>query len=66
MAEAKQKRKKIGRNLRSKFRLVVMNDETLEERFAIRLSPMNVIVFFGTIMLALIFITLYLIAFALP
>lgn len=63
MAEAKQKRKKIGRNLRNKFRLVVMNDETLEERFAIRLSPMNVIVFFGTIMLALIFITLYLIAF---
>lgn len=63
MAEAKQKRKIIGRNLRNKFRLVVMNDETLEERFAIRLSPMNVIVFFGTIMLALIFITLYLIAF---
>ncbi len=63
MAESKQKRKKIGRNLRNKFRLVVMNDETLEERFAIRLSPMNVIVFFGTIMLALIFITLYLIAF---
>lgn len=59
----KAQRKKIGRNLRSKFRLVVMNDETLEERFAIRLSPMNVIVFFGTIMLALIFITLYLIAF---
>ena len=62
MAE-KQKRKKIGRNLRNKFRLVVMNDETLEERFALRLSPMNVIVVSGTIMLALIFITLYLIAF---
>ena len=62
MAE-KEKRKNLGRNLRSKFRLVVMNDETLEERFALRLSPMNVMVFFGTIMLALIFITLYLIAF---
>ena len=62
MAE-KEKRKNIGRNLRSKFRLVVMNDETLEERFALRLSPMNVIVFFGTLMFALIFITLYVIAF---
>ncbi len=63
MAEKNEKRKKLGRTLRSKFRLVVMNDETLEERFALRLSPMNVIVFFGTIMFALIFITLYLIAF---
>src|SRR5436189_5322013 len=63
MAEQKGKRKKLGRVLRNKFRLVVMNDETLEERFAVRLSPMNVIVFSGTIMLALIFITLYLIAF---
>jgi len=62
MAE-KEKRKNIGRNLRNKFRLVVMNDETLEERFALRLSPMNVIVFFGTVMLALIFITLYVVAF---
>ena len=62
MAE-KEKRKNLGSNLRNKFRLVVMNDETLEERFALRLSPMNVIVFFGTIMFALIFITLYLIAF---
>lgn len=63
MTEQKGKRKKLGRVLRNKFRLVVMNDETLEERFALRLTPMNVIVFFGTIMLALIFITLYLIAF---
>lgn len=63
MAEPREQRKKKVNTLRSKFRMVVMNDETLEERYALRLSPMNVIVFFGTIMLALIIITLYLIAF---
>lgn len=40
-----------------------MNAETFEEKAALRLSPMNVIVFFGTIMLSLITLTLYLIAF---
>jgi murein DD-endopeptidase MepM/ murein hydrolase activator NlpD len=59
----KAKRKRIAGKLRSKFRLVVMNDETFEEKFSLRLSPMNVLVFGGTIALSLITITLYLIAF---
>ncbi len=42
---------------------MVLNDQTFEERFSLRLSPMNVIVFGGTIGLSLITITLYLIAF---
>ncbi len=40
-----------------------MNDQTLEEKFSIRLTPMNIIVFGGTFALSLITITLYLIAF---
>lgn len=63
MAIEKEKRKRIVRKLRNKFRLVIMNAETFEEKAALRLSPMNVIVFFGTIMISLITITLYLIAF---
>ena len=59
----KARRKKIVKNLRSKFRLVVMNDQTLEEKFALRLTPMNIIVFGGTFALSLITLTLYLIAF---
>ncbi|MBL7923238.1 MAG: M23 family metallopeptidase [Bacteroidia bacterium] len=59
----KARRKKIVRNLRSKFRLVVMNDQTLEEKFSLRLTPMNIIVFGGTFALSLITLTLYLIAF---
>jgi len=59
----KARRKKIVHNLRSKFRLVVMNDQTLEEKFALRLTPLNIIVFGGTFALSLITLTLYLIAF---
>jgi len=62
---ALQKRKKSGivRKLRNKFRLVVMNDQTLEEKFSLRLTPMNILVFGGTFVLSLIVVTLYLIAF---
>lgn len=56
-------RRKLSRNLKSKFRLVVLNDQTLEEKFALRLTPMNLLVFGGTFALTLITITLYLIAF---
>lgn len=40
-----------------------MNDQTLEEKFSLRLTPLNVIVVGGTFALTLITITLYLIAF---
>jgi murein DD-endopeptidase MepM/ murein hydrolase activator NlpD len=56
-------RRRLTRQLKNKFRLVVMNDQTLEEKFSLRLTPMNVLVFGGTIALCLITITLYLIAF---
>lgn len=40
-----------------------MNDQTLEEKFSLRLTPMNMIVFGGTFALSLITLTLYIIAF---
>ena len=63
MLISKAKRKQIARILKSKFRFVVMNDETLEEKFSLRLTPMNIIVVGGTSALLLITLTLYLIAF---
>ncbi|MFM2157361.1 MAG: hypothetical protein RL516_2110, partial [Bacteroidota bacterium] len=63
MLISKAKRKKIARILKSKFRFVVMNDQTLEEKFSLRLTPMNIIVVGGSAALMLITLTLYLIAF---
>ena len=49
--------------LRNKYRLVFMNDETLEERFTFRLSRLNVFIALGTVTIILIFLTSILIAF---
>ncbi len=49
--------------LKNKYRLVFMNDETLEERFTFRLSRLNVFVALGTLTIILIFLTSILIAF---
>ena len=61
--EQKKERVKLGTRLRNKFRLVIMNDETLEEKASLLLSPLNVVVFAGTIIITLITFTIYIIAF---
>lgn len=43
MATAKPRKKKVLSKLRSKYRLLLINDRTFEERFSIKLSRMNVI-----------------------
>lgn len=63
MATQTNRRKKLVRKLQNKYRLVVLNDQTFEERFSLRLTPMNLLIFGGTIALGLIVLTLYLIAF---
>jgi len=49
--------------LRNKYRLVFMNDETLEERFTFRLSRLNVFIVLGLLTILLVFLTSILIAF---
>lgn len=56
-------KKKWYSKLRNKYRLVFMNDETLEERFTFRLSRLNVFTALGSLTIILIFATSYLIAF---
>ena len=65
MAGENKERKKVKwtKRLRYKYRLVFMNDETLEERFNFRLSRLNVFVALGTLTIILIFLTTILIAF---
>ncbi len=54
MAEIKTDRNK---KLKSKFRFVVLNDETFEEKVSLSLSSRNVWVFLGVIIFTLIFLT---------
>jgi murein DD-endopeptidase MepM/ murein hydrolase activator NlpD len=65
MAQDKKdkKKKSFMSRLRNKYRLVIMNDETLEERLTFRLSRLNVFVVLGTLTIILIILTSILIAF---
>lgn len=60
--EKKAKRRWI-RRLKNKFRLVILNDETYEERFSFRLSRLNVFITVGITAIILIVLTIFLIAF---
>ena len=63
MAKEPQKKRKLIHKLRSKYKLVILNDETYEEKLSFRLSRMNVFVVTGTLTILLIVLTIVLIAF---
>ena len=54
---AERVKTKPNKNLKNKFRFVVLNDETFEEKFSLSLSRNNVWVFLGVISFTLIFLT---------
>lgn len=58
-----KKRNSFMNRLKNKYRLVIMNDETLEERLTFRLSRLNVFLVLGTLTIILIILTSILIAF---
>ena len=65
--DLKSERRKIWklllRRIRDKYRLVLLNEETLEERISFKLSRLNVFVAIGLLSIILVFITTYIIAF---
>ena len=62
--QAKPRRDKAFiKKLHNKYRLVIMNDDTFEEKLSFRLTRFNVFVFFGTLSISLVIATIYLIAF---
>lgn len=63
MSSDKKKRVRIFRNLWDKYRLSIYNDQTYEEVWQLRLSRMNVIIFFGGFAIALVLGVTVLIAF---
>ena len=63
MAKKVKKRKEIKRKLLHKYRLVVLNEDTFEERFSFKLNRMNVFVFSTLFTVILIITTTLIIAF---
>lgn len=63
MAENKKNKKKFAKKLLHKYRMVVLNEDTFEERFSFRLTRLNVFVAVGLSAIFLIIATTILIAF---
>ena len=63
MAKKDKKKGKLKKKLTDKYRLVVLNENTFEERFSLKLSRLNVFVLSGVFSILLIALTTVLIAF---
>lgn len=63
MAKKDKKKGRFTQKLTDKYRLVVLNDATFEERFSLKLSRLNVFVLGGVFSIVLIGITAVIIAF---
>lgn len=63
MAEKEKRAKKIRKKLLHKYRLVVLNEDTFEERFSFKLNRLNVFVFSTVFAVFLITVTTVIIAF---
>lgn len=63
MDKKESKRKRISKKLLYKYRLVVLNDDTFEERFSFKLNRLNVFVFSALLGLVLVGVTTLIIAF---
>lgn len=59
----RKKEKKFTKKLLHKYRLVILNEETFEERFAIKLTRLNVFVIVALSSIVLVLCTIFLIAF---
>lgn len=62
-ADSPEKKVRWYQKLRDKYRLVILNEDTFEEKLSFSLSRMNVFVVMGMIAIIFIFLTTYLIAF---
>ncbi len=63
MSNKKTKQKKLATKLLHKYRLVILNEDTFEERFVIKLTRLNVFVIMSLSAIVLIALTTVLIAF---
>lgn len=61
--ENKKKKDMLRKRLTNKFRLVVLNEDTFEEKFSLKLSLLNVFVLGGMLSFFLILVTTFMITF---
>ncbi len=59
----KNTKQKLTHKLKNKYKLVILNADTFEEKISLKLSPMNVFVITGLAAILLIFLTTIVIAF---
>jgi len=59
-----EKKKRFFQRLKSKYKLVIMNEETFEEKASFNLRPLNVFVTVGIVIILLITLTTFMIAFS--
>lgn len=64
MAKNNKKKGKLKQKLTNKYRLVVLNENTFEERFSLKLSRLNIYIFGGLFSITLILATILLIAYS--
>jgi murein DD-endopeptidase MepM/ murein hydrolase activator NlpD len=60
-----EEKKKQGfwAKIRNRYRLVVMNDDTFEEQFSLKLTPLNMVILVGLVSIVMITLTVSLVAF---
>lgn len=63
MEKKESRRKRLVQKLKTKYRLVILEDESFKERFSFRLSRLNVFIAVGTTAILLIIATTFIIAF---
>jgi len=63
MAEEKKKKRKFLDRIRHRYRIVIMNDDTFEENFSLRLTPLGFFVLIGSITIVMTVLVTSLIAF---
>lgn len=63
MSKKRLKRRKLKENLFNKRRLIILNEDTFEETFSLKLSLMNVFIVASLGAIIIIFVTTFIIAF---
>lgn len=64
MSKKRQRRRKLKENLFNKRRLIILNEDTFEETFSLKLTLMNVFVVASVGAILIIFVTTFIIAFS--
>ncbi len=63
MSEEKNIRTKLLTRLRNRYRLTIMNDDTFEEKFTLRLTPLGVVILIGSVTIVFTIIVISMLAF---